>query len=102
MNKRYISLSIVLLITIGTLPALFGQTDEESENSEFPNFDCYQIKMLQSDSAILNAGDSPKIYYPPVVLNECWYLLEIQGTTECGNCLPNWEIGIGFKDLPEG
>jgi len=102
MNKKYISLTIVLLLAIGTLPAIFGQTHEEIENIEIPIFDCYQIKMLQSDSAILNAGDTPKLYYPPAVLNDCWYLLELQGTTECGNCIPNWEIGIGFKDLPEG
>lgn len=101
MSKKYISLSIVLLLAIGTLPAIFGQTNEEIENIEIPIFDCYQMKILQFDSAILNGGAPPKIYYPPTVLNDCWYLLEIQGATECGTCVPSWEIGIGFKDLPE-
>ena len=42
MSKKYISLSIVLLLAIGTLPAIFGQTNEEIENIEIPIFDCYQ------------------------------------------------------------
>jgi len=108
MNKRYISLSIVLLIAIGTLPTLFGNGENYipigrffGETEDGIN-QCYEIKLLQSEGGItLKSGDN-KIYYPPTSFNDCWYILEIEGNAECQDCLPDWRIIIKFKDVPEG
>lgn len=56
MNKRYISLIIVLLLAIGTLPTLFGQTHFENPEITIQSDGCYQLRLLQSDSAILQPG----------------------------------------------
>jgi len=92
MNKRYISLSIILILTIGTLPALFGQTVAN---------DCYQIKLIQSDTKILNSQDNPVRYDIPTVYYDCYYSLFIEGNIGCAECNPTWELAIIFKDLPQ-
>jgi len=84
MNKRYISLSIVLLIAVGTLPTLFGQTHFEQIvlNPEMP-FDCASIKLVASENVTLgpNQGEDHDI---PYVSDDCFYLLVVRGcTTAC-------------------
>ena len=93
MNKKYISLTIVLLLAIGTLPALFA-------NGESANNKCYQIRLVQSDSRTLFEDDKIT-YYFPTISKDCNYTLNIYGITECGECDLNWELAIGFKNLPE-
>lgn len=106
MNKKYISLSIVMLIAIGTLPALFangenvipiGRVFGDLGNGN----QCYEIKLLQSESSITLISGANKIYYPPTSFNDCWYILGIEGNAECQDCLPDWRIIIKFKDVPE-
>ncbi|HNR44746.1 MAG TPA: hypothetical protein PKH80_06230 [Methanofastidiosum sp.] len=93
MNKRYISLIIISFITVGMLPTLLG-------NGENGNNGCYQERLIQSDSRTLLRGDKIT-YHFPTILNDCNYTLNIYGITECGECSVDWELAIGFKNLPE-
>ncbi|KYC48690.1 MAG: hypothetical protein AMQ74_01580 [Candidatus Methanofastidiosum methylothiophilum] len=93
MNKRYISLTIILLIAIGGLPTILGNGENDSNQ-------CYQRKLIQSDSRTLFIDDKI-IYYFPFISKDCNYTLDIYGITECGQCDVNWELAIGFKNLPE-
>lgn len=84
MNKKYISLTIVLLIAIGMLPTLFGQTHlEEIVLAPEMRFDCASIKLVASESVTLgpNQGQDHDI---PYVSDDCFYLLLVRGcTTAC-------------------
>ncbi|KYC46152.1 MAG: hypothetical protein APG12_00095 [Candidatus Methanofastidiosum methylothiophilum] len=83
MNKKYISLSIVLLLAISTLPTLFGQThitpgiiigEVDGKN------ECYSIKLLQSVNETLQPGQSATYYPPSGASEDCIYLLDISGS----------------------
>jgi len=83
MNKRYISLIIVLILTISTLPAFLGQTHFEQyiPIKELP--DCVSVKLIASESVTLgpNQGRDHNI---PYVSDDCFYLLFVRGcTTAC-------------------
>lgn len=93
MNKRYISLIIISFITVGMLPTLLG-------NGENGNNGCYQERLIQSDSRTLLQGDKIT-YHFPTILNDCNYTLNIYGSTDCEGCNVDWELAIGFKNLPE-
>jgi len=98
MNKKYISLSIVLLITIGTLPTLFGQSpiEEIVLAPEMP-FDCTSVKLVASESVTLgpNQGRDHDI---PYVSDDCFYLLLVRGcATECEGCAEFYFV-IDFID----
>lgn len=108
MNKRYISLCIVLLITIGTLPTLFanGQT-HLTPGIIFGEIDganeCFNLKLLQSTTQTLQIGQSAT-YYPPsgVVDDDCYYLLMVNGQDLCPVCGQGWQaayyILVNFKN----
>ncbi len=85
MNKRYISLSIVLLLAIGTLPALFANGET---HFEFPEIDiipdgCYQWRLIQSENETLPVGQTA-IYHPPKGIREdCFYVIYMSGRDNC-------------------
>lgn len=63
MNKRYISLTIILLIAIGGLPTFMGQTHLEIPEIVNGEHGCYQLKLLQSVDETLQPSQAAT-YYP--------------------------------------
>ena len=95
MNKKYISLTIVLLLAIGTLPALFGQTNDEIIDVQtledfielIPENQCYQIKLLQSIKETLLSGEFATYVPPPGAIDSCLYWLDVSGRDlDCQTC----------------
>lgn len=91
MNKRYISLIIVLLLAIGTLPTLFG-----TENN-----DCYQLMLLQDVSNTLAPGSSATYYPPGGILDDCYYILYIEGRDLCVEGCADFNATVKFKNGEE-
>ena len=86
MNKRYISLIIVLILTISTLPTLFG-----TENN-----DCYEGRLLQSVNETLQPGQSASYYPPGGIRDDCIYGLYISGRDLCESCGTNGFSGAQY------
>jgi len=112
MNKRYISLSIILLLAIGTLPAIFGQT-HLTPGIVFGEVDgkneCYSIKLLQSINETLQPGQSAT-YVPPIgASDDCFYYLEVSGRDlDCQTCPDGcidlcalYNVTLKIKNEPE-
>ena len=98
MNKRFISLSIVLLITIGTLPALFANGETHLEipdiNPDLPD-GCYQRRLIQSTNETLLPGDFATYSPPNGIREDCFYVIEISGKDNC-NCIEPEEYYAQF------
>ena len=80
MVKRYISLIIVLILTIGTLPTLFANGETHFEIPKIVlNNDCYEGRLLQSVNETLQPGQSATYYPPGGIRDDCIYILDISG-----------------------
>ncbi|KYC52248.1 MAG: hypothetical protein AMQ22_00925 [Candidatus Methanofastidiosum methylothiophilum] len=107
MNKRYISLSIILFIAIGTLPALFANGENDIPIGRFFGKgedginQCYEIKLLQSVNETLQPGQSATYYLPGGILDGCIYILEIRGRDLCIEGCADFNSTIKLKNGKE-
>lgn len=87
MNKRYISLTIILLIAIGGLPTFMGQTHLEIPEIVNGEHGCYQLKLLQSVDETLQPSQAATYYPPGGIRDDCIYILDISGRDlNCQEC----------------
>ena len=92
MNKRYISLSIILLLAISTLPILFANGENGEENA----LGCY--KLLQVTTETLQPGESATYYPPGGAREDCIYILDINGRDlNCGEACAYFKVVIKPK-----
>jgi hypothetical protein len=106
MNKRYISLTIVFLLTIGTLPALFANGETHLvPGIVFAELDganeCYQLMLLQDVSNTLTPGSSATYYPPGGILDDCYYILYIEGRDLCVEGCADFNATVKLKNGEE-
>lgn len=91
MNKKYISLTIVLLLAIGMLPALFGNGETNLPlGNVFGEINgkngCFNIKLLQSVNDTLQPDENATYYPPSGARDDCYYILDVTGSAlNCGS-----------------